>query len=197
MKKKLTIVMLLVLLFSLPMFGAAQQSMSEGSLQTSSQNSSQESTGASSENSSQYSTEGSSKWSTDTTSNSPQASTDATTNQSSGNSNSATVAVIVVGAVVSVALTVGGIILTVHVSKAKKENVLRLQDQIYLADGKDYRDILTFFELDDQDLIEANDQLVAAGRQIGSDQDAADYLAALMLELAKRSQKVQRQLRVL
>jgi hypothetical protein len=103
----------------------------------------------------------------------------------------------VAGAVVSIAITVGGIILTVRVSKAKKEQVLRLQDQIYLADGKDYRNILTFFELDDKDLIKANDELVAAGHQIASDQEAADYLAALILALAKRSEKVQYQLSVL
>jgi hypothetical protein len=186
MRETLTIITLLVLLFLLPMICAAQQSISEGSLQTSSQNSSQESTGASSENSSQYSTEGSSQWSTD-----------ATTDQSSGNSNSLSVGLLVAGAVVSIALTVGGIILTVRVSKAKKEEVLRLQDQIYLADGKDYQDILTFFELDDKRLIKANDELAAAGRQIASDQDAADYLAALILKLAQRSEKVQYQLSVL
>jgi divalent metal cation (Fe/Co/Zn/Cd) transporter len=101
------------------------------------------------------------------------------------------------GAVISIALTVGGIILTVHISNAKKEAVLRLQDQIYLADGKDYREILTFFELAEKDLIMANDKLVAAGHQIGSDQDAADYLAALILALSKKSEKVQYQLSLL
>jgi hypothetical protein len=193
---KRTLMTLLVLLFLLPMICAAQESISEGSFQASSENSSQESTGASSENSSQYSTEGSSQWSTDATSNSPQSSTDATTD-GSRDSNSVSVALLVAGAVVSIALTVGGIILTVRVSEAKREKVLRLQDQIYLADGKDYQDILTFFKLEDKDLIKVNDQLVAGGYQIASNQDAADYLAALILALAERSEKVQYQLSVL
>ena len=192
-----TLMILLVLLFSLPMICAAQESLSEGSFQASSENSSQESTGASSENSSQYSTEGSSQWSADNTSNSPQTSSEATTHQSSGESNASYVTLLVAGAVVSIAITVGGILLTVRVSEARKEKALKLQDQIYLADGKDYQDLLTFFELDDRDLIKANDKLVAAGHQIASDQDAADYLAALILTLAKRSEKVQYQLNVL
>jgi hypothetical protein len=192
-----TLMTLLVLLFSLPMICAAQESLSEGSLQASSQNSSQESTGASSENSSQYSTEGSSQWSSDTTSNSPQTSSEATTRQSSWESNGSQVVLIVAGAVVSVAITVGGIILTVRVSQARKEQALRLQDQIYLADGKDYQELLAFFELDDRDLIKTNDNLVAAGHRIASDQDAADYLAALILALTKRSEKVQYQLSAL
>jgi hypothetical protein len=104
---------------------------------------------------------------------------------------SSTVAFTVLG---GVTIVVGSTILTVHALKVKKERVLRLQDQIYLADGKDYRDILNYFELGDKDLIKANDELVAAGYQIASDQDAADYLAALMLALANRSQKVQYQL---
>jgi hypothetical protein len=103
----------------------------------------------------------------------------------------------VAGAVVIIAVTVGGIILTVRVSEARKEKALKLQDQIYLADGKDYQDLLTFFELDDRDLIKANDKLVASGHQIASDQDAADYLAALILALAQGSEKVQYQLNVL
>jgi hypothetical protein len=191
MEKTLTAVTLVVLLFLLPMICAAQQGISDQSLQTSSQdsskNSSQESTQGSSENSFQTSTEGS------TQDSSPAGSSDA----SSENLGSSFVALIVGGAVVSIALTVGGIILTVNVSKAKKEAVLRLQDQIYLADGKDYQDILSFFELGDKDLIKANDELVAAGRQIASDRDAAEYLAALILKLAKRSEKVQYQLSAL
>jgi hypothetical protein len=103
----------------------------------------------------------------------------------------------VAGAVVSIAITVGGIILTVTVSEARQEAVLRLQDQIYLAEGKEYREILSYFELDDRDLIQANDQLVAGGFQIESDQDAADYLAALILALSERSQKIRYQLSVL
>ena len=103
----------------------------------------------------------------------------------------------VAGAVVIIAVTVGGIILTVRVSEAKKEKVLRLQDQIYLADGKEYQDLLAFFELDGRDLIGANDQLVADGHKIASHQDAADYLAALIAALAKKSEKVHYQLSVL
>jgi hypothetical protein len=107
------------------------------------------------------------------------------------------VAFVAVGAVVSIALTVGGILLTVSVSRARQEEVIRLQDQIYLADGKDYREILSFFELQDRDLIAVNDELVAAGHRIGSDQEAADYLAALFLALARKSGKVQHQLQLL
>ncbi len=49
---------------------------------------------------------------------------------------------------------------------------------------------LIFFALDDRDLIKANDELVAAGYQIASDQDAADYLVALIQRLAGISQKM-------
>ncbi len=203
MKKELTVIAFLVLLFSVPMVSHAQQSISQDSLQTSSQNSLQESTGASSETSSQQSsahssqdsTRSSSQWSTDGTTNSPQASMDATSNSTKGNAS--VVALVVAGAAVSIALTVGGIILTVNVSKARKEEVLGLQDQIYLADGKDYQRVLDFFELGDRDVGSANDQLVTAGGQIESDQEAADYLAALMLALAEKSEKVQRQLGLL
>jgi hypothetical protein len=38
---------------------------------------------------------------------------------------------------------------------------------------------------------------VAGGFQIDSDQDAADYLAALILELSKKSEKVRYQLNLL
>lgn len=94
-------------------------------------------------------------------------------------------------------VVVGTVILTVHAAKVKKERMLGLQDQIYLADGKDYRDLLNFFALDERDLIKANDELVAAGYQITSDQDAADYLAALIRKLAERSQKMPYQVSVL
>jgi hypothetical protein len=188
-KKLLTIVTLLA-------FFATQQSIGQSLFETSSQDSSQESSQTSFEDSSQNSSEGSSQWSTEATSDSPRASTEATTDGTQ-NSEPSAVALVVVGAVVSIAITVGGILLTVHASQAKEEAVLRLQDQIYLADGKDYQEILTFFELDDRDLITANDELVAAGHQIASDQDAADYLAALILALTKKSEKVQYQLSML
>lgn len=188
MKKLLTIVTLLA-------FFAAQHSISQSLFETSSQNSFQESSDTSFQDSSRNSSEGSSQWSTDNSSDS-QGSSQATTD-GSRNSEPSAVAFVVAGAVVSIAITVGGILLTVHASRAKAEAVLRLQDQIYLADGKDYREILTFFELEDRDLIAANDKLVAGGAQIDSDQDAADYLAALMLELTKKSQKIQYQLSML
>jgi len=187
-KKLLTIVTLLA-------FFGAQQGLSQSLFETSSQNSSQESSQTSFQDSSRNSSEGSSQWSTDNSSDS-QASSQATTDNSH-NSEPSSVALVVAGAVVSVAITIGGVLLTIHVSEAKKEAVLRLQDQIYLADGKDYQEVLTFFELEDRDLIEANDELVAAGHRIASDQDAADYLAALILALAKKSEKVQYQLSML
>ena len=188
MKKLLTLVTLLA-------FFAAQQSISQSLFETSSQDSSQESSQTSSEDSSQTSTEGSSQWSTDNSSDS-QASSEATTD-GSRTSEPSSVALVVAGAVVSIAITAGGIMLTVFTAKARQEAVLQLQDQIYLADGKDYQEILTFFELDGKDLIEANDKLVAGGLQIDSDQGAADYLAALILALSKKSQKVQYQLSML
>ena len=188
MKKLLTIVTLLA-------FCVVQQGIGQSLFETSSQDSSQESSKTSSEDSSRNSTEGSWQWSTDNSSDS-QASTEATSN-GSPNSEPSSVVLVVACGVVSIAITVGGVLLTVHASQARKEGVLRLQDQIYLADGKDYQEILTFFELNDRDLIEANDELVAAGHQIASDQDAADYLAALILALAKKSEKVQYQLSML
>ena len=188
MKKLLTIVTLLA-------FFATQQSISQSLFETSSQDSSQESSQTSFQDSSRNSSEGSSQWSTDNSSDS-QASTEATSN-GSPNSEPSSVVLVVACGVVSIAITVGGVLLTVHASQARKEGVLRLQDQIYLADGKDYQEILTFFELNDRDLIEANDELVAAGHQIASDQDAADYLAALILALTKKSEKVQYQLSML
>ena len=169
--------------------------MSQSLFETSSQNSFQESSQTSSQDSSQNSTEGSWQWSTDNSSDS-QASSQSTTDGSQ-NSEPLAIALVVAGAVVSIAITVGGVLLTVHASQAKQEAVLRLQDQIYLADGKDYQEILTFFALEDRDLIAANDELVAAGHRIASDQDAADYLAALILALAKKSEKVQYQLSML
>lgn len=107
---------------------------------------------------------------------------------------SGSIALLVAG---GVTVVVGTVILTVHAAKVKKERMLGLQDQIYLADGKDYRDLLNFFALDERDLIKANDELVAAGYQITSDQDAADYLAALIRKLAERSQKMPYQVSVL
>jgi hypothetical protein len=189
----------LLTIITLVAFFAAQQgmalTMSEASMQNSSQDSMANSSETSSQESSQTSSEGSWQWSTDNSSDS-QASSEASTD-GSHNSDPLAVALVVAGAVVSVAVTVGGVLLTVHASKAKAEAVLRLQDQIYLADGKDYQEILSFFQLADKDLIQANDELVAAGRQIASDQDAADYLAALILALTKKSEKVQHQLSML
>ncbi len=185
MKKALTAGSLMVALFLVPMICGAQDSISNQSLQNSSQNSFQESTQGSSEGSGQASADSSG------------ASSAGTSEGTSANLGTSTVALIVAGAVVVVGVTVTGIILTVNASKVKKEKVLRLQDQIYLAEGKDYQNILTFFELDGRDLMKANDELVAAGRQIASDQDAAEYLAALILALAQKSEKVRYQLSVL
>ncbi len=192
MKRLLTIITVLA-------FFAAQQGLALNMSETSMQNSSQESMATSSDNSSQESSrassDGSWQWSTDNSSNS-QASSQASTDATRASEPSA-VALVVVGAMVSIAITVGGVMLTVHVTEAKEEEVLKLQDQIYLADGKDYQELLSFFQLADRDLILANDELVVVGHQIASDQEAADYLAALILALTRKSEKIQYQLSML
>jgi hypothetical protein len=181
MRRFLTIVTLLA-------FCAAQQGFSQSLFETSSQDSSQQSTDDSSQNSSQASSEGSSQWSTDNSSDS-EASTEATTD-GTRNSEPSAIALVTVSAVVSIAIAVGGVLLTVHVTRARQEAVLGLQDQIYAGEGKDYRELLAFFELEGRELMAANDELVASGHRIDSDQDAADYLAALALALTKKSEKV-------
>jgi hypothetical protein len=188
MKKLLTILTLLA-------FFAAQQGTGQSLFEASSQDSSQQSTDDSSQNSSENSSDNSFQYSTDNSSDS-QGSSEATTD-GSRNSEPSSVALVVAGAAVTIAITIGGVILTVYTANARQEAVLRLQDQIYLADGKDYREILSYFQLEDRELIEANDRLVAGGFQIDSDQDAADYLAALILELSKKSEKVRYQLNLL
>jgi hypothetical protein len=172
MKKTLTIGILLILLFLFSMICWAQwnnQSLQESSPQ------------------------GPDAYSQDSTQDSSNASTWNSTEATSGNSEKVMSSLVVAGAVI----TVVGVSVTIYVSRVKKRQVLRLQDQIYLAEGKDYRDLLSFFELDDKDLIKANDELVAAGYQIASDQDAVDYIMALMRKLAERSQKTPHQLSVL
>lgn len=112
-----------------------------------------------------------------------------TSDQSSQNSSGgdSTAFLAISSTVVVLALTAGGIVLTVRASRVKARDVIALQDQIYAADGKEYREILSFFDLDDRDIGSANDELVEAGYTLGSDQEAAEYLAQLMIRLARRS----------
>ncbi len=63
----------------------------------------------------------------------------------SGDAQSGSAALVVVVVAAGVTIVVGTVILIVHAAKVKKERMLGLQDQIYLADGKDYRDLLNFF----------------------------------------------------
>ncbi len=69
-----------------------------------------------------------------------------------------------------------------------------MQDQIYLAKGRDYEAIRDFFGLGDREIVMANDELVTEGYSIVDDQSAADYLAALMLKCAERSDKIKAEL---
>jgi hypothetical protein len=129
----------------------------------------------------------------DSTRDSSNDSTQGSTEATSGNSEKVKSSLVVAGVVI----TVVGVTISIRVAIAKKAMTLGLQDQIYLAEGKEHRDLLNFFELNDKGLIKANDELVAAGYQIASDQEAADYLVALIRKLAERSQKIPYQLSVL
>ena len=208
MKKTIISVVVTAFIVMSPVLCAGQQAVSEESLQASSedslQNSSEDSLQNSSEDSLQTSTEESSQASTEessqnTTDNSFQYSTDETTVGSSDSSTQATgdgsagfgdasvVTLIVGGAVVAVGLTAVGITYLVEVTGAEQEDVVAFQDQIYAAEGPEYQNVLDKLGIEDKDLVHANDELVAEGFVVENDQDAADYLGALMLKLAVKS----------
>jgi len=190
-----------------PALCSGQQSMSDDSMQASSedslQNSSEDSLQNSSEDSLQNSTEESSANTTEqssanTTDNSFQYSTDETTGASSeattagssdGSDQSEDASVVIMtiaGAVVAIGLTAVGITYLVRVSGARQESVLAFQDEVYAAAGTEYQRVLTAFGIGDRDLVSANDAIVAGGYVIENDQDAADYLVALVLEITGR-----------
>lgn len=164
------------------------QQSSEDSLQNSTDESSRQTTEESSqqstEQSSQNSTDNSFQYSTEQTSGaSSQGSTQASADGSSQLEGASAVTLLVGGAVVVVGLTAVGITWLVDVTNAKKHQVVAFQDQIYAADGPEYQQVVDTLGIEDKDLVHANDELVADGFVIETDQDAADYLVALMLRL--------------
>ncbi|MBN1647250.1 MAG: hypothetical protein JW874_04385 [Spirochaetales bacterium] len=183
MKKMFFLCLFVCAILIIPSIAAAQQNMSDGSMQGSSEDSAQDS----SQDSSQDSFQESSQQSTD------ESSQDSTENSSENSSESTTneelsAALLIGGIVIAVGVTVG-VLISVRASNVRKEDALRIQDQIYKADGKEYSKILAWFEIEDRDLIRANDDLVSDGYTIGSNREAADYLALLMLRCAGKSDK--------
>jgi hypothetical protein len=175
-------------------FAQQQSNISGDSSQNSAQDSSKDSSQQSSQDSSDESTANSSD-SDSSADSSKSSSEESSANSSDGDGDSSgTVSLVVAGAVVVIAVAVAGIALTVKAKKAKEASVIGLQDQIYLADGKDYEAIRDYFGLRDRDIATANDELVAAGYVVVDDKSAADYLAALMLKCAERSGKVKAEL---
>jgi len=208
MKKIMSGIVAIIFVVMSPALCAGQQSISEDSLQAASedsmQNSSEDSLQTSSEDSLQTSTEESSQQTTEessqnTTDNSFQYSTDETTGASSENSAQTTgegsanlegasaVTLVVGGAVVVIGLTAVGITYLVKVTGAEQEDVVAFQDQIYAAEGPEYQSVLDELGIEDRGLVHANDEIVADGYVIESDQDAADYLVALMLKLGEKT----------
>ncbi len=178
--------------------GASSEQSSQESTGASSEQSSQESSGASSRQSSQESSAGSSEQSSQESYASSQDSSSVTstvnsfdyTTGSSGSDIPDDLKLVILGAVVGIGITAGAFTIVVAVKNAKEEEILGFQDQLYYGEGKEYDEVLVFFDLDERELGRANDELVEAGYLIETDQDAADYLAALMLRLAERSDKI-------
>lgn len=212
MNKTLCSVLVAVMLFALPAQLFSQESVSEQSLQESSQDSlqqsSEDSLEQSTDESSQQTTEESSQQTTQqssdqTTEQSTQQSSDNSSQQTTGASSEATtqasadssaqsgdaslVVMVVAGTTVAVGLTAAGLTYIVRVSGAEQENVLALQDEIYAADGVEYSRLVNGLGVDEIVVIAANDEVVAAGYLIESDQDAADYLVELILRIAERA----------
>ncbi len=183
MKKTFVLFMAAAFMLSQAMPAAAQESSISAD---SSQASSQESLQSSSDQSTAQSSANSDTSSADSSGDSSAQSSD----QSSADGGSGAVLVIG-GAVIAVGLTVGGIILTVNATRVKEEDVTRLQDQIYLAEGAEYEELLAFFGLDGRTVGRIHDELVASRAPIASSQDAADFLALLALRLAERSRRFQ------
>jgi len=203
MKRTILGVVVTAFLVMSPVLCAGQQSISEDSLQSSSedslqnssedslQNSSEDSLQTSTEESSQNTTDNSFQYSTEETSGATSdSSTQGTTDGTAGLEDASVVTLLVGGAVVAVGLTAVGITYLVEVSGAEREDVVAFQDQIYAAEGPDYQYVLDELGIEDKDLVHANDELVAEGFVIESDQDAADYLVALMLRATRRSPEI-------
>ncbi len=178
MKRKFKLLNVILLFILLPGICFAQ-AFSEESLQGSSDNSLQ--------GSSEESIQGSSENSTQASNNSSENSAQAISGVDASSST-----LIIGGIVVATGLIIGGLILTAAVSNAKEEEVVGLQDQIYLAQGKEYAKILSFFEIGERDLIKANDELVIEGFQVDSDLGAVGYLSALFAKLIEKTDKFAR-----
>jgi hypothetical protein len=173
-------------------FSQQQSNISGDSSQNSAQDSSKDSSQQSSQDSSDQSTANSSD--SDSSAASSKSSSEESSANSSDGDSSGTVSLVVAGAVIVIAVAVTGVALTVKAKKAKEASVVGLQDQIYLAEGKDYEAIRDYFGLRDRDIATANDELVTAGYAVVDDKSAGDYLAALMLKCAERSDKVKAEL---
>jgi hypothetical protein len=183
------------------------QASSQDSMQDSSQQSSEDSSQQSSEQSTQESSQQSSEQSTQDSSNqSSEQSSDQTTGASSVGTSDATLAstemtvemtdgtveavgassafvLVVGGAAITIGVTVVGVILIVRAVGARQEDAIALQDQIYAGSGPDYETLIRELGVTEAELVRANDELVAEGYVIENDQDAADYLVALLLKL--------------
>jgi hypothetical protein len=156
---------------------------SEQSTQDSSQNSSQASSDDSFNQTSGASSQGTSDQSTNPFIMSTDMTIDSAEATAEGLGAASSVVLAVGGAVVAIGLTVLGVIWIVRVSSAKKEDAIALQDQIYAGRGPDYEILVSRLGVSDAELVRANDELVAEGWVIETDQDAADYLVALLLRL--------------
>lgn len=191
MRDRVFVAMLCAAMVLAPAIGVAQ-GMSEDSLQSSSQDSSQQSLQSSSDDSLRNSSDESSR---QTSEQSSQNSTDQTTGASSeattaGSAESSeelgrgsVIVLVVAGAAVAIGVTAVGVTLIVRASAAKKANIIAFQDQIYAGRGPDYELLIRELGVTEAALARANDELVAAGFVIASDQDAADYLVALLMKL--------------
>jgi hypothetical protein len=175
-------------------FSQQQTNISGDSSQTSAKDSSQQSAQDSSDQSSANSTNSDS--SADSSKSSSEQSSANSSDSSTGGGDSGTVSLIVAGAVVVIVVAAAGIAMTVRAKKVKEAPVVGLQDQIYLAKGKDYEEIRDYFGLRDRDIAMANDELVTEGLLVVDDKSAADYLAALMLKCAERSEKLKAELAI-
>jgi DNA mismatch repair ATPase MutL len=195
MKKTLFLTVVFVLV--LPTFCVAQASMSEASLQQSSQDSLQQSsedslqqssdqtTQESSDQTTQQSTENSSENSSQQTSDeSSNASSESSADSSAQLDQASVITLVVGGAVVAVGVTALGVTWLVDVSGATVADAIDFQDQVYAARGADFDRVVRELAIRPEDLVRAHDELVAEGLRIESDEDAADYLAALFLRLS-------------
>ena len=154
----------------------ASQDSSQQSLQSSSEDSLQNSSQQSSQDSFEQTTGGSFQATT-------QGSADSSDESTAELGQGSAVVLMVAGAAVAVGVTAVGITLIVRVNSAERENVVAFQDQIYAGSGPDFDLLVLEYGVAEAELARANDELVAAGYGIESDQDAAVYLAELFLRL--------------